>query len=76
GISEAVAIYLAAVALLLWAGVAWGRLAGLFIALAAMTISMAAQTAWLWQRSRPVMQRVRQRDARDTAQRVAGAMIE
>lgn len=62
GISEAVAIYLAAVALLLWAGVAWGRLPGLFIALAAMTLSMAAQTAWLWQRSRPVMQRVRQRD--------------
>jgi hypothetical protein len=44
-------------------GVAWGKWAGLYIGLSVMGLSMAAQTFWLWYRSRAVMKDVRQRDA-------------
>jgi hypothetical protein len=62
GVTEAVVIYLAVSAVLYPAGVVWGKWAGLYIGLAVMAISMAAQTLWLWHRSRPVMEEVRRRD--------------
>lgn len=55
GITEAVIIYLVTSAVVLIAGVAWGRTAGLTIGLAAFTLATAAQTAWLWVRSRSVL---------------------
>jgi len=64
GITEAVGIYLLTSAITLWAGVAWGQTTGLYIGLASFVISMVAQTAWLWLRSRPVVETLRQRDAR------------
>jgi len=63
GITEAVGIYLLTSAITLWAGVAWGQTTGLYIGLASFVISMVAQTAWLWLRSRPVVETLRQRDA-------------
>jgi hypothetical protein len=63
GVTEAVIIYLVAIVLLLVAGVAWGQVAGLYIGLAAMSISMTLQTTWLGWRSHPVLRSVRLRDA-------------
>lgn len=55
-ITEAMAVFLLADGAALWAGVTWGQMAGLYVGLAAMTAGVLAQTAWLWQRSRPAMQ--------------------
>jgi progressive ankylosis protein len=63
GITEAVVIYLFANITLLWMGVAWGQAIGLYVGLAAFAISTAAQTAWLWWRSRPALRAVAIRDA-------------
>ena len=63
GITEAVAAYLVTMVGLLIAGVIWGQAKGLYIAMAAITISMAVQTAWLWWRSRPAVAAVASRDA-------------
>ncbi len=52
GISEAVAVYLVVNAALLGAGVMLGRFAGLYVAVAAMTVAAAVQTVWLWRWSR------------------------
>jgi hypothetical protein len=41
----------------------WGQLAGLYIGMASFAIGNLAQTIWLWYRSRPVMARLRARDA-------------
>jgi hypothetical protein len=62
GITEAVAIFLLTSSVILWAGVAWGQTAGLYIGLAAFAVSSLMQTAWLWYRSRPVMRSVQVRD--------------
>ena len=63
GITEAVVIYLVVNITLLWAGVVWGQVIGLYVGLAAFTISSAAQTAWLGWRSRPAVRAVVARDA-------------
>jgi hypothetical protein len=58
-----VAVYLVSNAVLLGMGVAWGKAAGLGVALAAMGLSMALQTAWLGWRSRPMLRQVAAREA-------------
>jgi hypothetical protein len=63
GITEAVVIFLVVNVTLLWAGVIWGQVIGLYVGLAAFTISSAAQTSWLWWRSRPALRAVVARDA-------------
>jgi len=73
GISEAVAVYLASFGLVAGFGVYWGKITGLYAGLAAMGIGMAVQTAWLWYRSRPIMQVVRQRDQGDLPVSTIGA---
>jgi hypothetical protein len=67
GITEAVVIYLATSVALLWAGVVWGRIAGLYVGLGVFTLSSLAQTVWLWHRSRPSLQAVQTRDAEHAA---------
>lgn len=62
-VTEAVIVYLLSNAVLLGMGVAWGKAAGLAVALAAMAISMALQTAWLGWRSRPMLRQVVAREA-------------
>ncbi|MDY7079718.1 MAG: hypothetical protein SXV54_22765 [Chloroflexota bacterium] len=52
-ITEAVAIFLLVDSAILWAGVVWGRVAGLYVGLVASGAGMLTQTAWLWWRSRP-----------------------
>lgn len=65
GITESVVIYLLSTVIFLGAGVAWGKTMGLFVGLAALTLSVLAQTVWLWQRSLPVQNEVKQRDAQE-----------
>ena len=62
GITEAVVIYLVTSTGLLWAGVTWGQITGLYWGLAAFTIAMIFQTIWLWFRSRPDERMVQERD--------------
>lgn len=61
-VTESVIFFLVLSGILLSVGVAWGRLPGLSVAMGSFVISTAAQTAWLWMRSRPVIAASRQRD--------------
>jgi hypothetical protein len=69
GVTEAVAIYLAAIGATLGIGIFSQRLTGLYVALVALEISGLLQSAWLWYRSRPAFAaaaaRVRDRHAVD-----------
>jgi hypothetical protein len=77
GITEAVGIYLFALAAILIAGVASGQTTGLYVGLAAMVIGGAAQTGWLWWRARPALAlaRAREQEAR-VAFRAASLTVE
>jgi len=52
GITEAMAIFWLTSSAILWGGVAWGQVTGLYIGLVAFGASTLMQTVWLWQRSR------------------------
>lgn len=67
GVTESVAIYLVLAGVLYSAGVAWGKMTGLYVGVAVMGICMGAQTFWLWYRSRSVLQAIRQQDEADRA---------
>jgi hypothetical protein len=62
GISEAVLVFLVTCSAILWAGVTWGRVTGLYVGLAAFVIATFTQTIWLWVRSRPVEHNIFERD--------------
>lgn len=62
GITEAVAIFLVTAGIILWSGVIWGQLTGLFVGLAAFDIAMLTQTFWLWYRSRHPLEAAFERD--------------
>lgn len=62
GITEAVAIYLVTSGLILWGGVVWGRIPGLYVGLTAVSIGRLVQTGWLWYRSRAAQRQVEERD--------------
>lgn len=62
GITEAVSVYLLTSAFILVLGVLWGQMVGLYIGVAALTISVLVQTVWLWHRARPVLFSLVQRD--------------
>jgi hypothetical protein len=64
GITESVVIYLVSSAVLLTAGVAWGKAPGIYVGLAGLVLSTLMQTVWLWYRSRPARAVVRMRDAK------------
>jgi hypothetical protein len=51
-ISEAVLIYLVITSMVFLAGIAWGKIPGLYIGIAGLTISSLVQVGWLWLRSR------------------------
>lgn len=67
GITEAVAVFLLTTSAVLAAGVAWGMVTGLYVGLAAFALANVAQTAWLWVRSRPAVERLQARDAQGAA---------
>ena len=53
GITEAVALSLAVICLVLFGAVAWGTITGIYAAMAAFTVGEALRTVWLHRRSRP-----------------------
>ncbi|MBN1149124.1 MAG: hypothetical protein JXA78_17830 [Anaerolineales bacterium] len=67
GISESVVIYLATSAAVLVAGVLWGQATGLYIGMAALSLSVFTQTAWLWLRARPVLRKVESKEPEKVA---------
>lgn len=54
-ITEAMAVFLLTDGAVLWIGVAWGRMAGLYVGLAAFAIGMLVQVVWLRRRGGPAM---------------------
>jgi hypothetical protein len=73
GITESLAVFLVVAAIVLWAGVALGTVTGLHVGLAAFTLASAAQTLWLWIRSRRPMQAAEARDNLDTRSQLVAA---
>ncbi len=67
GVTEAVVVYLLVSVAVLWAGVAWGQIAGLYVALAAFTTGSFLQTAWLQIRSRGTLRALQARDSAQAA---------
>lgn len=61
-ITESVVIFLSLSAALLALGVVWGGIPGLYVVMGSFVISTAAQTGWLWLRSRGAIRAVFQRD--------------
>ena len=61
-ITESVAIYLLIFVILACSGVAWGGVPGFYVGLTILSFSTMIQTAWLWWRSRPILQKIRTRD--------------
>lgn len=61
-ITEAVILYLIVTVSILFAGVAWGRVRGIYVALFAMTIGEIVRTGWLAWRSRKARASLRTRD--------------
>ncbi|MBE0409725.1 MAG: hypothetical protein IBX69_08335, partial [Anaerolineales bacterium] len=62
GITEAVVVFLVTCSGLLWAGVVWGEITGLYVGMTSFVIASAAQTCWLWIRARPAVITVTRRD--------------
>ncbi len=62
GVPESVVVFLAAVVLVLGAGVAWGQVTGLYVLMVGFVLANLAQLGWLWFRSRAVLARLRERD--------------
>ncbi len=63
GVTESMVVYLGSIALMLGAGIAWGRTAGLWIAVTALVWGNGAQVAWLWFRARARLAVLARRDA-------------
>ena len=55
GITEAVAVFMAVSILVLWVGVNWGKITGLYVGLVAFSASAFGRTLWLWFRAGPVL---------------------
>ncbi len=66
-ITESVALFLAVVALALFVAVIWGRVTGLYVAVAALVLGELLRTLWLMLRSRTIRARLTTRDAVDHA---------
>ncbi len=62
GITESVLLFLLTCGGILSAGIVWGQVSGLYVGLAALSLGMLAQTAWLHWRGYKVMQAVQARD--------------
>jgi len=62
GITESVVIYLLTSVIILGVGVWWRKATGMYVGLAALTISVLIQTIWLGYRSIPARHEVQSRD--------------
>jgi hypothetical protein len=57
GITEALGIFLIVTTGVMWLGVMWGGMTGLYVGLIGFTVGSLAHTAWLWSRSGAVRAR-------------------
>ena len=73
GVSESVFLYLATIGLALGAGVAFGRIMGLYVALVAMVAGNAVQVVWLRVRAHETIRAIEAREAREAGLAPAGA---
>lgn len=64
GITESVAVFLLTVAAALFGGVVWGTYAGLYLAVAAISLGELSRTGWLWSRSRHIRRRLNEAEKR------------
>lgn len=62
-ITEAILVYLVVITSVLWSGIAWGRVSGIYVSLVAMTAAELARNGWLWWRSRGIRRDLAARDA-------------
>jgi hypothetical protein len=62
GITEAVIVFIIVIGIVLWIGVTRNEFSGLYVGLVAFELGMLMQTIWLWYRSRPAFQEVRERE--------------
>lgn len=62
GIPESVVVFMTTVLVILWIGIAWGSITGIYIGVGAFVAANLTQTAWLWLRARPILRAVRLRD--------------
>ncbi|MCJ7623873.1 MAG: hypothetical protein MUO76_10245 [Anaerolineaceae bacterium] len=53
-IPEAISFFLVTINIVIWSGVAWGKMQGVFIAAVAFTFATSIQVLWLWYRSRNI----------------------
>jgi hypothetical protein len=68
-VTESVAILLGATAVVLFAGIAWQGVPGLYVAAAGLTVGTAAMVAWLYRRGRAVLGEVQTRSEAPAATR-------
>jgi hypothetical protein len=61
-VTESVALSLVVISLALAAGVLYGRLTGLYVAIGALVLGDGLRTLWLWARSRRIRGHLRERD--------------
>lgn len=61
-ITESVTIFLTVIILVLFAGVAWGKVTGLYFGVTGMVLGVGAQVLWLFIRSRQYMRQVAARE--------------
>ena len=62
GITEAVVIYLMITTVVLWVGIAWGAITGIYVGLVALSAGEFLRNGWLVWRSRPARRAVWTRD--------------
>jgi len=62
GITEAVVIYLMITTVVLWVGIAWGAITGIYVGLVALSAGEFLRNGWLIWRSRPARRAVWTRD--------------
>jgi hypothetical protein len=55
GITEAVFAALSVNGLVLWLGIVWGQVPGLYVGMVGLVAGHVARTLWLWVRTRPIM---------------------
>jgi hypothetical protein len=63
GVTESVVVYLLTIAAILGAGIAWGHVAGLWVAIVALIVGNATQVLWLRSRGRHVIRAFHTADA-------------
>lgn len=62
-VTEAVALFLLVIGIMLWLGATFDLITGLYVSLAAFVTGFVIQTAWLWRRSLPAVRAILKRDA-------------